>query len=99
MRSYIPTIIVSAQAECLGVGPPRCVTLAHEDYGIPGEAGGLGCGEAVGATVSHTFPNIAVLAFSWNKAFLQFKPQWLNVDVASHRVSTGEGCWDVLRRH
>lgn len=55
---------MSAQAECLGVGPPRCVTLAHEDYGIPGEAGGLGCGEAVGATVSHTFPNIAVLAFS-----------------------------------
>lgn len=66
---------MSAQAERLGVGPPRCVTLAYEDHGIPGEAGGLGCGEAVGATVSRTFSNVAVFTFFWNETFLKFKPK------------------------
>lgn len=61
---WVPAIIVSAQAECLGVGPPCCVSLAYQDHGIPREAGGLGCGEAVDATVSHTFSNIAVLSWS-----------------------------------
>lgn len=72
---WVPAIIVSAQAECLGVGLPCCVSLAYQDHGIPREAGGLRCGEAMGATVSYTFSNIAVLIFplraSWRAAELR----------------------------
>lgn len=69
----VPAVIVLAQAQCLGVGHPRCINLAYQGHGIPLEAGGTRRGEAVGAAVCQSSSSVAVPIFFWNKRNLKLK--------------------------